>query len=80
MKSSSHFRGGAIKKWRALERGGPSFLCPRQCAAGPLVATTAFAHASPFGLYLGLSGFTLLCHALFLSAPADSGLLVPSSR
>ena len=29
-------------------------------AARPLIATTVFAHVSPFGLYLSLSVFTLL--------------------
>jgi hypothetical protein len=41
-------------------------LCPCRCAAGPLIATAFFAHTSPFGLYLGLSAFTLLTFMLFL--------------
>jgi hypothetical protein len=39
-------------------------------AAGPLIATATFAHASPFGLYLGLSVFTLLVLMLYLWASA----------
>jgi MFS family permease len=46
-------------------------------AAGPLIATAAFAHASPFGLYLGLSLFTLLALILFLGASAGATALVP---
>ena len=47
-------------------------------AAGPLIATAAFAHASPFGLYLGLSIFTLLALVLFLRERADAAALAPS--
>jgi DHA1 family multidrug resistance protein-like MFS transporter len=43
-------------------------------AVGPPVATAAFAHASPLGLYLGLSVFTLLCLVFFLLAPAPQVL------
>jgi MFS family permease len=39
-------------------------------AAGPLIATATFAHASPLSLYLGLSVFTLLALILFLRTPA----------
>ncbi len=39
-------------------------------AVGPLIATVAFAHASPPTLYLGLSAFTLVCLLLFMRAPA----------
>jgi len=46
-------------------------------AAGPLIATATLAHASPFGLYLGLSLFTLLALILFLSTPAAHA---PSSK
>ena len=49
-------------------------------AAGPLIATAAFAHASPFGLYLGLSLFTLLALILFLRTPAASPSSASSSR
>ena len=49
-------------------------------AAGPLIATAAFAHASPFSLYLGLSLFTLLCLTLFLRAPALLGAFAPPSK
>jgi hypothetical protein len=42
-------------------------------AAGPLIATAAFAHASPATLYLGLSAFTILALLLFRGpAPAAS--------
>jgi MFS family permease len=49
-------------------------------AAGPLIATAAFAHASPFGLYLGLSLFTLLALILFLRTPAASPSSASSSK
>jgi MFS family permease len=39
-------------------------------AAGPMIATATFAHASPFTLYLGLSVFTLVVLIFFLRAPA----------
>jgi len=39
-------------------------------AARPLIATAAFAHASPLHLYLGLSLVTLLALILFLRTPA----------
>jgi len=39
-------------------------------AVGPLIATVAFASASPSTLYLGLSAFTLVCLLLFLRASA----------
>jgi len=49
-------------------------------AAGPLIATAAFAHGSPFSLYLGLSLFTIVCVALFLRAPAPSAAFTSSSK
>ncbi len=49
-------------------------------AAGPLIATAAFAHASPFSLYLGLSLFTLICLVLFLRAPAISAAAASPSK
>ncbi|MGH7411822.1 MAG: MFS transporter [Candidatus Methylomirabilis sp.] len=56
------------------------FINPARFAAnavGPLIATVAFAHASPFSLYLSLSAFTLLALVLFLRAPAASAALAP---
>ncbi len=41
-------------------------------AAGPMIATAVIAHASPFGLYLSVSAFTLLALALFLREHADA--------
>jgi MFS family permease len=49
-------------------------------AAGPLIATVAFAHASPPTLYLGLSAFTLGCLLLFLRAPAAVDSFCSSSK
>jgi hypothetical protein len=49
-------------------------------AAGPLIATVAFAHASPLTLYLGLSAFTLLVLILFLRTPAASASSASSSK
>lgn len=49
-------------------------------AAGPLIATALFAHASPFTLYLGLSAFTLLALILFLEAPGASAAHASSSK
>jgi len=46
-------------------------------AAGPLIATAAFAHASPFKLYLSLSAFTLVAVVLFLRERAEAAALAP---
>jgi hypothetical protein len=54
--------------------------CFASYAAGSLIATVAFAHASPFSLYLGLSAFTLLVLLLFLRTPAASATLASSSK
>jgi len=49
-------------------------------AAGPLNAPALFVHASPFGLYLGLSVFTLLALMLFLWFPGDSAATLSTSK
>jgi hypothetical protein len=49
-------------------------------AVGPLIATFAFAHASPLSLYLGLSVSTLLCLLLFLRGPSTADSCGPSSK
>jgi len=49
-------------------------------AAGPLIATAAFAHASPFSLYLGLSLFTFICLIFFLRAPSATAAITPPSK
>jgi len=45
-----------------------------------LIATAAFAHGSPFSLYLGLSLFTIACLALFLRAPAPPAAFTTPSK
>ena len=44
------------------------------------MATAVFARASPFGLYLSLSAFTLLALLLFLQAYADAAAPFSSSK
>ncbi len=49
-------------------------------AAGPLIATAVIAHASPFGLYLSVSVFTLLALVLFLREHADAAAPLSPSK